>query len=541
MESQSMRTEPQTRDMLKFCNENVTNVHGEKWDETTRLNYPLMHQSVWKLSGIYDGNNEKAMILVGASPELKIAMPELKKLDRKHFAIICSNSALKPLLKAEIIPDYVIAIDVSDVIVQHLEGIDTSNLTLLRTSNSAHGIKDVWKGEVYWVPYYGNPDKKLCKKVKRKLGDPIATGGNSLATALTISILVFGCKMVVFVATPFCLGNKYYADEKNVYKPEGWKDGFNQFHVYDVKGRRRYTNMAFYQYKTWIEMQSAPLRSHGVLLIDTSEGLLGTEGEIISMPLKEAVTHIEGAFKFKEQDHTWDEIEKVRYNAAYNTQCYDPKIGKFFWNGLRGTASFENINNMLDVGCGKGEVVKLAREDGIESYGIDIAEKAEIYWQQNGVDQFCIPAGAHNIPYPDNHFDLVTCFDVLEHIPEEGIMDTLKEIHRIGSHDFVFTIALNEATHKMPHDGSEPHRCVHDDKWWRDQLFNAGFRTGISEVTHHGESGGYSLVIFTLKDWKDDDNPMRASDMLLVEREVLHKGENRFSLVGGLEPSECTD
>lgn len=86
---------------------------------------------------------------------------------------------------------------------------------------------------------------------------------------------------------------------------------------------------------------------------------------------------------------------------------------------------------LLDVGCATGdfpEAIEHYRPD-LKIYGIDISKKAvNIARKRMKKGEFRV-ASAEKLPYPDNYFDVVTCFDVLEHVqyPEKAI----REAHRV--------------------------------------------------------------------------------------------------------------
>jgi SAM-dependent methyltransferase len=87
----------------------------------------------------------------------------------------------------------------------------------------------------------------------------------------------------------------------------------------------------------------------------------------------------------------------------------------------------EGRRQALDVGCGTGTmIVHLARYGEVR--GIDADEQAVEFCRRRGI-QRVQRVDALPLPFPSESFDLVTTFDVLEHLEDDGAM--LGEIHRV--------------------------------------------------------------------------------------------------------------
>jgi 2-polyprenyl-3-methyl-5-hydroxy-6-metoxy-1,4-benzoquinol methylase len=83
---------------------------------------------------------------------------------------------------------------------------------------------------------------------------------------------------------------------------------------------------------------------------------------------------------------------------------------------------------LLDVGCGDGAFLKLAQERGWEVSGTENSSYAAKYVSETlGIAIFCGELYASG--YPDNSFDVVTMWHVLEHVTDPK--RHLREIHRI--------------------------------------------------------------------------------------------------------------
>ena len=85
---------------------------------------------------------------------------------------------------------------------------------------------------------------------------------------------------------------------------------------------------------------------------------------------------------------------------------------------------------VLDIGCALGFFVQGFAENGVEAHGVDISKWAIKHAKPNcQVVDICV----QRLPFEDNYFDLVTCYDVLEHIPVQFHEFVFSEINRVCS------------------------------------------------------------------------------------------------------------
>ena len=74
---------------------------------------------------------------------------------------------------------------------------------------------------------------------------------------------------------------------------------------------------------------------------------------------------------------------------------------------------------LLDIGCGFGGIALAIKSflELSEVYGVDIDESAVQEAGKRGIIARKLDVANEPLPYPDNFFDLVTCFGVLDYFP----------------------------------------------------------------------------------------------------------------------------
>jgi SAM-dependent methyltransferase len=91
------------------------------------------------------------------------------------------------------------------------------------------------------------------------------------------------------------------------------------------------------------------------------------------------------------------------------------------WKKLKSLLS--KGGRLLDIGCGRGTLLKLARESGFEAYGTE--RPSPVGHEVPGV----LYKSLQDCNFPDNYFQLVVLWHVLEHLPNPAA--TLQEIFRV--------------------------------------------------------------------------------------------------------------
>ena len=77
---------------------------------------------------------------------------------------------------------------------------------------------------------------------------------------------------------------------------------------------------------------------------------------------------------------------------------------------------------MLEIGIGNGFVSKYLKEKGINILTMDIDRRLNPD----------IVGNITNIPFENRSFDLIACYEILEHLPYEKFYKTISEIFRVS-------------------------------------------------------------------------------------------------------------
>jgi SAM-dependent methyltransferase len=101
--------------------------------------------------------------------------------------------------------------------------------------------------------------------------------------------------------------------------------------------------------------------------------------------------------------------------------------------------------NVLDVGAGAGQFANmLAASDKFGSVTALDRIRFEKYTEfYPGIDRR--DANIASLPYADDEFDVVTCMEVLEHVPEHVLEPGLAELRRVCKGQLIMSVPFEEA------------------------------------------------------------------------------------------------
>jgi len=88
-------------------------------------------------------------------------------------------------------------------------------------------------------------------------------------------------------------------------------------------------------------------------------------------------------------------------------------------------------DKVLDVGCGKGFLVKDLLELGIDAYGLDISTYALMNCEKESIGRLHL-GSADSLPFPDGSFNAVLAINSLHNLPREKCITALREMERLA-------------------------------------------------------------------------------------------------------------
>ena len=147
--------------------------------------------------------------------------------------------------------------------------------------------------------------------------------------------------------------------------------------------------------------------------------------------------------------------------GLYNRK-YFIESGKFQRDPIRLQSLFDAImklspTSVLDVGCGRGFLVRKLNDYGVYTLGVDFSD----YAVKKKLSDAVFLADAKKIPFGGKSFDLVVSTDFFEHIPEEDIDKVYSEMKRV-SNRVAARIAMLPESPKV----NEYHLTIRDRGWW---------------------------------------------------------------------------
>lgn len=138
---------------------------------------------------------------------------------------------------------------------------------------------------------------------------------------------------------------------------------------------------------------------------------------------------------FMENIPSVEELNAHYSKYAYATEGYYSPLTKKVYNELLDEfEKYRKTGKILDVGCGRGWFLLEAQKRGWEVYGTEYSDTALEICKASGIKM--TEGKLENNSFLENEFDVITSFEVLEHI--NNPMEELNNIHKFLRKDGLF-------------------------------------------------------------------------------------------------------
>ena len=121
------------------------------------------------------------------------------------------------------------------------------------------------------------------------------------------------------------------------------------------------------------------------------------------------------AYSDKEDEGFFSKVRNYLISHYYNRNILSRLIASVV-HDVPGIPLWKQNGKILDIGCGSGETLVMLKKLGWEVYGLDIDKKALDVAKKKGVTHVKFGTYKAISTYPDNFFDAVRMYHVIEHL-----------------------------------------------------------------------------------------------------------------------------
>lgn len=180
-------------------------------------------------------------------------------------------------------------------------------------------------------------------------------------------------------------------------------------------------------------------------------------------------------------------LKQEFYTAEYasewlkNTEPYK-KIARYIKDNL-------NPKEVLDIGCGIGNLVRELRNLDIDAYGLEFSKD---FINLSPVKDYIYTGDVLSLDkIKEESFDLVICMEVLEHIPPTYLDKAIKELKRI-SKDYLLITIPSYGPNEFGYCGLP----LNKECWLRDAKENIPFKNLVVDESNIPHLGHISLATY---------------------------------------------
>lgn len=386
--------------------------------------------------------NKKTLAIVGSGPSLK----ETWKLIPPDAEIMALNGAYKFLRKQGLVPAYFAMLDARNVNTNFLEDLH-QDTTYLIASQCQQAIFDTLSPFMVGMFHLGTP---TTKKIFPNAECYVGGGGTIGLTAISLAVAL-GYRSVIL----YGLDSSFEGEQRHVqFQPQNANQPTIEVWVEDRKYVTTHAMAAQAQdfFPFWEAVQK---EFPGFQLQVIGKGLFYD-------------------FVCTNNNPSTRERELSKYADAYKQPDYG--MSKERYDGILRIVSDIKGVSYLDVSTGRGETLEIARKCGFNI--VSGTETVDALLNEH-VRFGILPA----LPIPDKYFDVVSLFEVIEHLVPGDIGPSLQELTRIAKKHILISAAV--AQHWIG--GVNLHPSARPVEQW-DELFHQVWGDKVYRVGNLGSS-----------------------------------------------------
>lgn len=374
-------------------------------------------------------------ILVSAGPSLDKNIHELKKAKNKAF-ILAVDSAVKPLLKAGVVPDAFITIDPNKPL-KLLDAEGAENIPVVAATSAHYPLLERQKGKkIFYNDGYGTP--LHIYKMNGKQFQGVSTGGSVACNGLSL-LYKMGFNTMILVGQDLAYtGNKSYVSGSYEEK-SSQKDTRNMIRVKGNVEDGVPTTIVLRIYLEWFARYVKGMKEHyNVRVINATEGGAYIDGTEI-MALRDAIEEtcqkevdFEGCISRMESEFTVEERKK----AAEYLHTIPEKYGKLAESARMLGKEYRKLGEIAAAGhvdvkkCRKQfeKIKKLTTECG-RAEGYQMVEmtmpsasyilRSEFFYEGDSPEEEIREAVRKGMKYSEL---LETCAELLKELTQETLL-----------------------------------------------------------------------------------------------------------------------
>ncbi len=213
-------------------------------------------------------------------------------------------------------------------------------------------------------------------------------------------------------------------------------------------------------------------------------------------------------------------FKKIEFEAYPETPHFQHnEITNQTFNWFLSQYNLNKDSKILDVGCGQGVFLKLAKSKGLNAIGITLNDEDQKICREHGHEVYKMDQSF--LDFPDEYFDMIWARHVLEHsiFP----IYTLTEFKRVLKNNGLLYVEVPMSDSPVVHENNPNHYSVLGKKMWTSLFMKAGYSLlNVFDIKFELDAGMEEYWSFVCKKNNIDKKEKRKNKLFMA----LSSGEN---------------